>query len=47
MTLLYLFRKATEELKVFHCADVLGKIDIEVDGVILSEGRIMQRMEFQ
>ena len=33
MTLMYLFRKATEELKGFHSAEVLGKIGIEVDGV--------------
>jgi hypothetical protein len=46
MTLLYLFRKATEELKGFHSAEVLGKIGVEVDGVILSKGRIMQGMEF-
>jgi hypothetical protein len=46
MTLLYLFRKATEELKGFHSAEVLKKIGHKVDGVILSKGRIMQGMEF-
>ena len=47
MTLRYLFRKATEELKGFHSSEVLEKIGVEVDGVILSKGRIMKRMEFQ
>ena len=42
MTLLYLFRKATEELNGFHSAEVLGKKGVEVDGVILSKGQIMQ-----
>ena len=46
MTLLYLFRKATEELKGNHSAKVLKKIGVEVDGVILSEGKNMQGMEF-
>ena len=45
MTLLFLFGKATEKLKGFHSAEVLGKIGVEVDGVILSKGRIMQVME--
>ena len=47
MTLLYLSRKATEELKGFRNAKVLKKIGVEVDGVILSKGRIMQGMEFR
>ena len=46
MTLLYLLRKATEELNGFPRAKVLKKIGVEVDGVILSKGRIMQGMEF-
>ena len=46
MAMLYLFRKATEELKGFHSAEALKKIGHEVDGVILSRGRIMQGMEF-
>ena len=29
-----------------HSAKVLGKIDVEVDGVILSKRRIMRGMEF-
>ena len=44
--LLYLFRKATEELMGNHSAKVLKKIGVEVDGVILSEGKNMQGMEF-
>ena len=46
MALLYLFRKATVELKAFHNAGTLAKIGVEVDGVILSKGRIMKGMEF-
>ena len=43
--LLYLFRKATEELMGNHSAKVLKKIGVEVDGVILGKGRIMHGME--
>jgi hypothetical protein len=46
MALLYLYRKATVELKAFHSAEALAKIGVEIDGVILSKGRIMQGMEF-
>ena len=46
MAILYLFRKAIEELKGFHSTQVLKKIGYEMDGVILSRGRIMQGMEF-
>jgi hypothetical protein len=46
MAMLYLFRKASEELKGFPSAEVLKKIGHEVDSVILSRGRIMQCMEF-
>ena len=46
MTMLYLFRKATEELKGFHSAEVVKKIGHKVDGVILSKGRIIQGMKF-
>ena len=47
MTLLYLLRKATEELNGFPRAKVLKEIGVEFDGVILSKGRIMQGMEFR
>ena len=43
--LLYLFRKATEELMGNHSAKVLKKIGDEVDGVILGKGKIMHGME--
>ena len=46
MAMLYLFRKATEELKGFHSNEVLKKIGHKVDGVLLSRGRIMQGIEF-
>ena len=38
MTLLYLLRKATEELNGFPRAKVLKEIGVEFDGVILSKG---------
>jgi hypothetical protein len=46
MALSYLFRKATEEVKEFHSSAVIQKIGIEVDGVLLSSGRIISEMEF-
>jgi hypothetical protein len=46
MAMMYLLRKATEELNGFHSAEVLKKIGHEVNGVILSRGQIMQGMEF-
>ena len=46
MALLYLFRKATEEVKEFNSSAVIQKIGIEVDGVLLSSGRIISEMEF-
>ena len=46
MALLYLFRKATEEVKEFNSSSVIQKIGIEVDGVLLSSGRIISEMEF-
>ena len=42
MTMLYLFRKATERLKGFSSAGVLKKIGHKVEGVILSREQIMQ-----
>ena len=46
MALLYLCRKATEEVKEFNSSDVVEKIGVEVDGVLLNKGRIMNEMEF-
>ena len=46
MALLYLFRKATEEVKEFNSSAVIQKIGIEVNGVLLSSGRIFSEMEF-
>jgi hypothetical protein len=40
MSLLYQFRKTTEELKRFHSSKVLKKIRVEFDGVILSRGEL-------
>ena len=46
LALLYLFRKATEELKAFHSKKNLDKIAVEVEGIMLSKGRILHTMDF-
>ena len=46
MSLLYLFRKATDEVKEFNSSAVVQKVAVEVDGVLLSAGRIINEMEF-
>ena len=46
MALLYLYRKATEEVKEFNTSAVVQKIGVEIDGVLLSSGRIISEMEF-
>ena len=46
MTLLYLYRRATDEVKECNSAAVVQKIGIEVDGVLLSSGRIIDEMDF-
>ena len=47
LALLYLFRKATEEVKEFNSSSAVQKIGVEVDGVLLSSGRILSEMDFQ
>ena len=47
LMLLYLFRKATEEVKEFNSSATIQKIGVEVDGVLLSSGRIISEMEFR
>ena len=46
MALLYLYRKATEEVRQFNSRAVVERIGVEVDGVLLSSGRILDEMEF-
>ena len=46
LSLLYPLRKATEELKRFHSPEALEMFGVEVDGVILSKGRLLQYIEF-
>ena len=46
MTLLYLLSKAIEELKGLHSSEVLEKIVLEVEGVILNKERLLQGIEF-
>jgi hypothetical protein len=46
MALLYRFRKAMEEVKGFHSSDVVSRIGVEIEGVLLSKGMLLQGMEF-
>ena len=46
MALLYLYRKATEEVKEFNSQATIDKIGVEIEGVLLSTGRIIDEMEF-
>ena len=39
-------RRELPSLKAFHNTETLAKIGMEVDGVILSKGRIMEGLEF-
>ena len=44
--LLYLFRKGTLEVKKFVNKQTINKIAHEVDGILLSKGRLMEGMNF-
>ena len=44
--LLYLFRKATLEVKEFVSQKIISKIAQEVDGILLSKGRLLEGMNF-
>ena len=44
LALLYLYRKAADEVKEFNSHTVVEKIGVEVDGVLLSKGRIISEM---
>lgn len=46
MALLYLFRKGSEEVKKFNPSKLVQKIATEVDGILLSRGRILDGMNF-
>ena len=47
MALLYLYRKATEEVKSFCSMTKINKIAVEVEGVLLSKGRILDSMNYK
>ena len=47
MALLYLYRKATMEIKKFCGMTKIKKIAIEVEGVLLSKGRILDGMNYK
>ena len=46
IALLYLFRKGTEEVKKFNGKDLVRKIGIEKEGVLLSKGRLLDGFNF-
>ena len=47
LALLYLFRKASNEAKKFVGKQFLGRIAYEVDGILLSKGRLMDGLNFK
>ena len=47
IALLYLYRKASLEVKQFCKNSLIDKITIEVEGVLLSKGRILDQMNFE
>ena len=44
MALLYLFRKGTEEVKEFNSAAVVRKHMVEMDGLLVSKNRLVDRL---
>ena len=46
LALLYLFRKGTLEVKHFVSKQTLSKVTHEVDGILLSKGRLLEGMNF-
>ena len=47
LALLYLYRKASEEVKHFCKKEKLVKVSVEQEGVLLSKGRLLDQMNFQ
>ena len=47
LTITYLLRTATEEVRQFVKEETLGKISIESEGVLYSKSRILESMEFK
>ena len=47
MALLYLYRKATDEVKHFCNMNKINKIAVEKEGVLLSKGRILDGMNYR
>ena len=45
-SLLYLYRKGTEEVKAFNKPKQIKKMGYEVEGVLLSNDRLTQGMDF-
>ena len=46
LALLYLFRKASKEVKEFNWKDLVKKVGVERDGVLLSQGRLLDTFNF-
>ena len=46
MALLYLFRKASLEVKAFNSSSIVKKIAYEKDGILLSKGRLLDGLNF-
>ena len=46
LALLYLYRKATDEVKNFNGKDLIKKIGVEKDGILVSKGRLLDSMNF-
>ena len=47
LTITYLYRTATEEVKEFVKAETLKKMSIESDGILYSKNRLLESMEFK
>ena len=47
LALLYLYRKGTSEVKKFVTKKVIDKIAVEVDGILLSKGRLLDGLNFK
>ena len=46
LALLYLFRKASKEVKEFNGKDLVKKVGVERDGVLLSQGMLLDTFNF-
>ena len=47
MALLYLYRKASDEIRHFYSIDKVKQISVDVEGVLLSKGRLLDTMNYR